>query len=175
MNVVNIRTQERVVPCKIGGAYNITWENSTDLLKSLGWRIEPILPVPETGYERLTITYVEGDDGVTAKAIYTDTLIQDRLEAEAEQVRLAEEARQNNKSQALKETENKFLLICEQITGSKTKLGFDEVEVILTNLMATDQNTAVVLSIKLLGIDAAGKRCGGNLWWDDIEWHDDIV
>ena len=54
-------------------------------------------------------------------------------------------------------------------------LGFDAITEILNNLLVTDPNTAVVLSLKMLGLDAEGKREGGNLYWDDIIFHEDIV
>lgn len=74
----------------------------------------------------------------------------------------------------LKQVENSFLQICEQLTGSKNKLGFSELQSNIENLMLINQQEAITLSIKLLTIDASGIRYGGTLWWDDISWHSDI-
>ena len=185
MKHININTQETNIPDTIGITKGITWENSTDLLKSLGWRIKPELPPVADEYERLSILYVDGYED-TATAIYTDTLIQDRLDREEveriaqeeqaeQQAIIDEQNRQASKSLELKKAENNFLLVCEQITGSKNKLGFDELEAIIGNLMTSSPELAVPLTLKLLTIDATGKRAGGLLWWDDIVWHEEIV
>jgi hypothetical protein len=185
MNYININTQQTEIPSTVGITKGVTWDNSQEMLKELGWRIRPELPPVEEGYERLSVVYVEGD-GTTASAQYTDTLIQDRLNAEeaarqalaaqqAQQAIIDEQNRQLNKPLELKKTENNFLLICEQLSGNRNKLGFEELNTIIEGLLVSDQNTAVVLSIKLLSLDAAGKRLGGNLWWDDCVWHEDIV
>lgn len=87
----------------------------------------------------------------------------------------AEGQRQSQKSIELKTTENAFLNLCDTLTGSQDKLGFPELETRLTNLMVIDEKTAILLSLKLLSVDAAGKRYGGLLWWDDCVWHSDIV
>ena len=79
------------------------------------------------------------------------------------------------KSLELKTAENNYLLICEQLTGNKNKLGSAELDSILMQLMTTNQNTAILLTLKLLEVDALGKREGGLKWWDNIEWHQDIV
>ena len=87
----------------------------------------------------------------------------------------AEANMQLNKSLALKSVENNFLLLCEQLLGSRVKASFGYLNTALTTLLAMDQGLAVVLSIKLLALDAEGKREGGLNWWDTITWHDDIV
>lgn len=174
MNYININTQETVIPSRIGNRDNVTWENSLDLLIGLGWRIQPVLPLVMEGFERLSITYIDGYDNI-ATAIYTDTLIQDRLDKEEAERIAAEEQRQLNKSLALKQTENAFLLLCEQLIGSKTKQGFDELNTVIKQLMSTNPSLAIQLSIELLSVDAAGKRCGGLLWWDDVIWHQEII
>jgi hypothetical protein len=144
----------------------VTWENSRDLLIDDGWRITPELPPITEGYERTNLKLVE-DDGITGKWEYLDTLIEDRINRENLE-------RQFNKSIELKTVENKFLLLCEQLCGSKTKLGFDILENKITELLATDPNTAIMLSVRLLSLDAEGKREGGLVWWNDIHWHNDL-
>jgi hypothetical protein len=96
-------------------------------------------------------------------------------EQAAEQAAAEEAAKQLAKSPALKRVENAFLSLCELLSGSKDKLGFADLSGRIEALLATDQNTAVVLSLRLLAIDAEGKREGGLQWWDDIAWHTDIV
>lgn len=80
---VNINTQEKSGTLPLSdpshGIYGpLTWEQA----RAIGWRIMPELPSVADGYERGAMTYVEGD-GITAQAVYTDTLIADRLAAEA--------------------------------------------------------------------------------------------
>jgi hypothetical protein len=85
-----------------------------------------------------------------------------------------DDARRKHKPLKLKQVENKFLLLCDQLTGGqdKTKLGFDTLQ------MATEQiqdvSTKIMVSLQLLAIDAEAKREGGLLWWDDCNWNIDI-
>lgn len=79
-------------------------------------------------------------------------------------------ARQAAKPDALKETENDFFDLCFVIFGDYEKRGFDEIETALETLKATDFNAATELSIKLLSIDAMGKRYNEK-WWDDAVRH----
>jgi hypothetical protein len=99
------------------------------------------------------------------------------LSSEEDAIIWSEEQRQLNKSLALKSVENKFLSFCDLLSQSNThtKLGFDQLQPILEGMMGSDPNTAIVLSVKLLAIDAEGKREGDNHWWDDCTWHPDIV
>jgi hypothetical protein len=92
MTMRNIYTQETTIPNPYKGVYNVTWENSRDLLIADGWRIEPEQPPIEEGYERNNLRLVEGD-GVVGSWEYTDTLISDRLTAEAEANKAAKIAR----------------------------------------------------------------------------------
>jgi hypothetical protein len=75
----------------------------------------------------------------------------------------------------LKTVENNYILLCEQLVGSKIKLGFDQLNNIINELMTTDSQTATMITIKLLAIDAEAKREGGLKWWNDCTWHSDIV
>ena len=87
----------------------------------------------------------------------------------------SEEAIQKLKPAALKAVENRFLAMCDQLTQATThnKLGFDIIEQLIKSI--PDQATQFYLSAQLLAIDAEAKREGGNLWWDDCAWHQDIV
>lgn len=78
MSMVNINTQSQNAPTRIGDTYPAPVE----MLRENGWRDMPALPEIASGYERSAISYVEGD-GVTATAVYSDTWIQTRLDAEA--------------------------------------------------------------------------------------------
>ena len=170
MKTVNIITQETVIPDRIGATLNPTWEQ----YQAVGWRYKQEIPVLAAGYERSPITWIEGD-GTTAMAIYQDRLTSE-IEIEQTEIVLAAEAvRQSAKSDLLKHTENKYLDICQQLTGMRVKLGFAELEEIIGQLMLTDKDLAVALTLKLLTLDAAGKRYGGLNWWDDIVWHEEIV
>ncbi len=86
----------------------------------------------------------------------------------------AEAIRQLEKPLQLKIYENQYLGICQQLGGTG-KLGFDELQAKITALMAQDKDTAVMLTLQLLTLDAAGKREGGLKWWDDIAYHAEIV
>jgi hypothetical protein len=76
--MVNLSTQSQTIPAKLG---NVDNPNRATLLAN-GWRDMPELPAVANGYERGGVTWIEGD-GTNAKAVYTDTLIADRLAAEA--------------------------------------------------------------------------------------------
>jgi hypothetical protein len=128
------------------------------------------LPALRDGYER-TITGVDYEAG---EATYADALIADRLAAEAAQAVTNEAQRQLDKPLQLKIYENQYLGICQQL-GGVGKLGFDELQARITSLMAQDKDTAVMLTLQLLTLDAAGKREGGLKWWDDIAYHAEIV
>ena len=61
------------------------WNNPTeDICFINGYRRIPVIPPPAAGYERLTpVTFADGDDGINAVAVYADTLIATRTDAEA--------------------------------------------------------------------------------------------
>ena len=184
-NYININTQETEIPNTVGAAKGVTWDNSQDVLKDLGWRIKPELPPTLEGFERLSVTYTEGD-GTTAQAIYTDTLIQDRLDVEeSERVALAEQQAAQNiideqnkqlkKSDDLKKAENEYILFCDLVTGSNNHvaLGIPELEAIGVSI--TDELTALKLQLALLKINAKCVLYGGVKWWDTCTWHPEVV
>ena len=74
----NIWTGETTIPGMIDG----TTPPLESQLRAAGWREEPEQPPVADGYERTNLRLVEGD-GVTGRWEYTDTLISDRLAAEA--------------------------------------------------------------------------------------------
>lgn len=85
---------------------------------------------------------------------------------------LSEDERQAAKSLTLREVEQNFMNLCAQL-GSQEKLGFSEISAILDDM--EDRNAAIVLSLKLLAIDAEGKREGGLNWWDDCAVHPELA
>jgi hypothetical protein len=79
MNMVNLATGNiEETPATIDGVDL----PSRETLLAAGRRDIPELPPVREGYERGPVTYIEGD-GITAQAVYQDTLIQDRLDREA--------------------------------------------------------------------------------------------
>lgn len=82
-----------------------------------------------------------------------------------------EAARQAAKPDAFKQTENDFYDLCHAIFGDYTKRGFDEITAALEAMKETNFNLATELSLKLLGIDAIGKRYNAK-WWDDAVRHE---
>lgn len=157
--MVHIPSQSTAIPQRIGNTEN----PDRAILLANGWRdMGPVPPLAE-GYTRLALRWVDAGDGVNA-----DVVVDDRLTADIEA------DRQAAKPVALKAIENQFLAICEQLSGSRAKMGFAELQECIESLMATNQNAAVVLSLRLLTIDAAGKREGGLAWWDDIAWHPEV-
>ena len=90
-----------------------------------------------------------------------------------------DEVRQSLKSDEVKTTENKYLLLCEALTGSKTKQSFEALSLILDQMFQSEDPStskqAIGLSVKLLALDAQLKRAAGPLWWDTVAWHPEIT
>lgn len=82
---------------------------------------------------------------------------------------------QYNKPVVLKVVENRFLNMCDTLTGgtNHVRLGFAELGVIIEGM--TNQNELVMCALQLLTIDAQAKREGGLLWWDTCTWHPEVV
>jgi len=93
----------------------------------------------------------------------------------AAKAQTAATAAQLAKPLPLRIAENKFLGLCDQLTGSTnhTKLSFGQIEAIGDAI--TDEATRIGVAIKLLALDAELKREGGNNWWDDCEWHPELI
>jgi len=165
----NIYTQETVIPSRIGNRDNVTWENSQDILLPAGWRVMPEPPEVAEGYTRIfSATPIEGD------GINGQWLCVDRLTSEIEAERKAQELLENGERWAY---ENAYLTMCDQLTGGTehVKLGFAELQTIITNMQATDPMTAMTLALQLLTLNAALVRCGGTLWWDNCTWHPEVA
>ena len=144
--------------------FNGTYNPPREMLLQAGFRDVPALPELAEGYERVSITFAEGD-GVTGQWVVVDRLTAD-IEAERAQADLAT----NGTRYAL---QNQYMTMCSQLTGqAPCKLGFSELQAVIEGLMATDPNTAVALSLKLLTLNAALVREGGVQWWDNCEWKD---
>ena len=81
---------------------------------------------------------------------------------------------QNDKPYELKQAENNFLTMCDLLTNTKEhkKITLSETYTLIDKL----ENLEVKLTtaIKLLAIDAEGKREGGELWWNTCKWHEEI-
>lgn len=88
---------------------------------------------------------------------------------------LTEQEKQSRKSKELKSLENAFILLCEQITGKKEKASMEVLQSTVETLGESDPMLAIRLSLKLLAVDSALKREGGNLWWDTCAFHSEEV
>lgn len=156
--MINIYTQSTIIPNRIGNVDN----PNAETLAAHGWRVMPPEPPIDAGYTRISITAIEGD-GINGQWQVVDRL-KSEIEAEAAQADLAA----NGTRYSL---QNEYMTMCGQLTGqAPCKLGFAELQAIIEGMMATDPNTAVALSLKLLTLNAALVREGGLKWWDACEW-----
>lgn len=158
--IINIDTQSTEIPNRIGA----TMTPDFDTLKYYNWRIaDETIPLEE-GYERKWIQ----DPDNTFGAIPIDTSIAERLERERLQ-----NVEANRERWTL---ENQFIELCDQLTNrsSHMKLGFPELNAIITQSMEVDQSMAIKASLTLLMLDAALKRYE-MLWWEKCEWHPEVV
>ena len=85
-----------------------------------------------------------------------------------------EAERQSRKSEAAKDAENNFLLVCGSLTGSMDKLGFGDLRLLIADIKTTNFQAAADLSMSLLSIDSELKRECGEKWWDDCVWHPEM-
>jgi hypothetical protein len=170
MDVKNIYNNSMPIPQEWEGRQNITVENSWDLLNQLGFRKCPeVVPVAE-GYVRIGDPVLVEDDGDFGKWEYNDIT---QAEYDAQQVQ-RELDRQAAKPAALKVVERRFLDLCETLSGQRAKLGFAYISATIEAMMSTDPTMATALSLRLLAIDAEGKREGGLAWWDDCADHPEV-
>ena len=168
----NIITGE--MNCILPNPLNATFNPTMEQYNAAGYREQVSIDNPIEGF-RVVKYAVQEIDSTTCKLIVAEQVNIAEEQAAQEAARIAaEQARQDAKSLTLKTVENTFLLMCDQLTGvtTHTKLGFDQINAVISGL--TDQNQAVMLSLKLLEIDAEAKREGGLLWWDTCTWHSDI-
>lgn len=176
---VNINNQSKSVPKKIGSSFNVTPENSWELLHSLGWRRSTTPIEPLEGYERLDpVIYIQDTNDVDrAVATYTDTLIQDRLDAQAAELaqRIAEQQTADLANNAeLYTYQNAFLLVCDTLRGdaTHTKMSFEDITVALLTIKATNKDQYETLRDALNLINS--KLILKNIsWWDTCVWKDD--
>jgi hypothetical protein len=135
----NIITQEETIPNTIGQTTNINWDNSKEELKAMGWRIMPTEPELAEGYVRQSLKAIDSD-GENGQWEVVDALIADLEREEQEYIQLT-------KSYALKLVENKFLLMCDQLTNNfmHLKLDFGELNAIINNM--TDETMKVMTSV----------------------------
>jgi len=96
-----------------------------------------------------------------------------RAAADAEAAAQAEIDRQAAKPRALRKAENAFFELTYAIYGNMDKRGFDVLGATLDAIAANPETAmqAIVLSLRLLAVDAQAKREGGNHWWDDAIYH----
>ena len=71
-DLVQLSTQARAVPNRIGNCCNPSWTENGPLLRATGWRLVPTIPAVSNGFSRSMIVYYEGD-GTNAVAAYSDT------------------------------------------------------------------------------------------------------
>jgi hypothetical protein len=117
--------------------------------------------------------YLIIDDGVLREKTTEEKTAYDVAQAAA--TLAAHEARQEAKPLALKTAENNFLLICDALTGSTSHAKLTFAQLAQAGESITDTTQRVSLTLQLLSIDAEAKREGGLAWWDDCEWHPEIV
>ena len=161
--MVHLPDQATVKPNRIG---NIDNPNCETLLAH-GWRYTTELPPVAEGYERGPITWVEGD-GTNAMAQYTDTLIADRLAAEA-----AADLAANGSRYVL---ENQYILLCDALrqalglSPAQAKLGFEELPGMMMMLRAGSKDAYEKLRDAMDMVNAALIRYDVR-WWDSAVWH----
>ena len=131
-----------------------------------------VYPVPADLME-IPSDYLVIDDGVLREKTAEEKTAFDDAKAAADEA--SRKARQESKPIVLKTVENNFLLICDAVTGTTThtKLGFAELQQI--GSLITDPVAKTELTLNLLSIDAQAKTEGGMEWWNDCEWHPEIV
>jgi hypothetical protein len=139
------------------------------------------------GVQLVNVTYHQFDENDFQGRILeepipqTPALIDGVVVDAGDEIRQALEAEQKAQELAINGErwayENEYLTMCDQLTGgtSKTKLGFAELQTIITAMQATDPQTAMVLALKLLTLNAALVRTGGVMWWDDCKWHPEVA
>lgn len=146
-------------PNPLDGVYN-----PPDALKfGYGYRIDPGQPVLQEGYTRVSALFVDGTDGGHGAWVVVDRLTAD-IEAEQRAADLAT----NGVRYTL---QNQYMTLCGQLTGqAPCKLGFAELQAIITGMQTTNPEMAMGLALQLLTLDAALKREGGLQWWDNCVW-----
>jgi len=169
------------LPSQITTEYGVTNNPDESQLVGAGWVLTPVIE-PETPEGMFivpnsqAVSYDADTNIASFTYMYEDQAAKDaRLLGEREAAELYDEQLESDyqatKSQDLKDVENQFYELCKLIFGNYEKRGFAEIKDALEAMLATDTNTSVVLSLKLLGINAEGVKEGGNDWWDDAVMH----
>ena len=169
----NLNTQAEYdgLPVVLGPTVSPT----TAQLEAAGYRVLYSEEQPQEGYRAAAWRYEDIDGHMARKVIVPPQINIAEEQAAEEAARIeAERQRQLNKPLALRQAENRFMLMCKWISGAPApvKLGFDELDTIIKAI--PDQLTAAAAAIELLAIDSQGKREGGLTWWDDCVWHSEI-
>lgn len=107
---------------------------------------------------------VDARNAQIAAEILANKVAQDAID---EQNRLAQEAIEQAKQTELNAFYNQYLDYCYTVTGDRVKAGFDELDIHLTTLKATDPLRALELSNIGFKLNAVGQRLNGLNWWDD--------
>ena len=93
-----------------------------------------------------------------------------QIAEEAEQERLAQlaiqEAIVEAKQAEINAFYNQYLDYCQVITGTRARVGFEEIDAALRILKQTDPLTAFELANTGLMLNAMGQRLLGLQWWD---------
>ena len=128
--------------------------------------------VPASG-QATGLTYALNSDG----ASYTATVTYITADQVAANQAAALAAMQLAKPLALKQLENTFLSLCDQLTGTTTHtpLTDSQIEAILLQMQATNANQANALASEFLDVDIQGIKLGGSNWFDTVAWHPEIV
>lgn len=97
---------------------------------------------------------------------------------------IVEAARQAAKPLERKQTENQYFQLCTQVLALAgdpratntvpPRLSFQELTAMLEIGQQTNPTAAVVLSVRLLSVNALLQRYS-LLWWETAAWHPDIV
>ena len=176
-NIYDQTTADVLPAVSLAGAYYPAPD--IGIAANVGWRVLGADELPADGY-RVTSWIVGDVDGINGKRVIGGvTNIADEAAAQSNAVVAMQAAMQAAKSPELKATENQFLQFCNVIAGNtnNVKLDFPFLQATM-NSMATNPataNQAVVMSLNLLSINAAGQKYGSLQWWDSCQWHPEIV
>ena len=185
MQLVNLATGRiEEVPARIDATDNPGL--NMQFMLDHGWRQLPVIAEPAAGFERLVQpSYMEGD-GITAQAVYHDTLIQDRKDREAaDAAHKAEHAAQRKATADLKaatiaELRAKYIATTHQLCAvcgitQQDKLDVPDIEAAVQSVNVAaiqggiDNRIAVTqLCIALDIIITDLRRIDGDNAWDKI-------
>ncbi len=169
---INLATQRRTIPNEIEGTFNPAANPS--LMYAHGWRLASEPDAPAEGYERLgAVTYIQDpNDAERAVAVYTDTLVQDRLDAEAA-VQTAAQAAAFAANTERFTYQNAYLMLCDQLRGNQSheRMGFPQIATALAILKGTDAAAYETLRDGFSFLNQALLRID-NRWWDECVWVD---